>query len=81
MLAGFGAGAEIFSDGPSLYTDTVSGFIQSAGDSIHLTTDTVGNAVAHSTQVNSGQDSLISLSDGSSILLQGVSHIDPGFFS
>ena len=80
-LIGLGAGPELFVDGSSVYTDTVSGFVQSAGDRIHLTTDTVSDALAHSTQVNGGQSTLISFSDGSSILLQGVSHIDPSFFT
>lgn len=69
------------SDGPNQYTDTVIGFDQAAGDRIHLTTDNVANAVAHSTQVNHGADTLVTLSDGSTILLKGVTHINSGFFS
>lgn len=68
-------------DGPNQYADTVIGFDQATGDRIHLTTDTAANAVAHSTQVNAGADTLITLSDGSTILLKGVSHIDGSFFS
>jgi hypothetical protein len=59
----------------------VTGFVQSAGDRIHLTTDTVSNALAHSTSVNGGQDTLITLSDGSTILLKSVASINSSFFS
>ena len=68
-------------DGGNRFADTVVGFDQSAGDRILLTTDTAANAVAHSTQVNGGADTMITLSDGSTILLKGVSHIDANFFS
>jgi Ca2+-binding RTX toxin-like protein len=68
-------------DGGNKFSDTVVGFDQSAGDRIHLTSDTVSNALAHSTQVNSGADTLITLSDGSTILLKGITHIDSTFFS
>jgi hypothetical protein len=68
-------------DGPNRYADTVVGFDQGSGDRLHLTTDTVANAVAHSTAVNGGQDTLITLSDGSTLLLKGITHIDNTFFS
>ena len=68
-------------DAGKKFTDTVVGFDQAAGDRIHLTSDTVANAVAHSAQVNAGADTLITLSDGSTILLKGVTHIDSSFFS
>jgi Ca2+-binding RTX toxin-like protein len=69
-------------DGANQYTDTVVGFDQAGGDRIHLTgTDTTAFAVANSTQVNSGADTLITLNDGSTILLKGVAHIDSSFFS
>jgi hypothetical protein len=69
-------------DGPNTYSDTVVGFDQSAGDAIQLTgTDTSVYAVAHQTPENGGQDTLITLNDGSTILLKGVSHIDSTFFS
>ena len=68
-------------DGPNQYADTVIGFDQGSGDRIHLTTDTAANAVAHSTAVNGGADTLITLSDGSTLLLKGVTHIDSTFFS
>ena len=71
-----------FVDGPAPYADTVVGFEQARGDSIHLTgDDTPSDVLAHATQVNGGQDTLIVLNNGSSILLKGVSHIDGSFFS
>jgi hypothetical protein len=70
-----------FNDGPHTYHDSVVGFDQAAGDRIHLTTDSVSDALAHSKQVNGGHDTLITLQDGSTILLKGVSHIDHGFFN
>ena len=69
-----------FNDTATLYADTIVGFNQTAGDRIHLTTDTPANAVANSALVNGGQDTLITLSDHSTILLKGVNHIDTGFF-
>jgi len=80
-LVNFGGANMTFADGGNKFTDTVVGFDQSAGDRIHLTTDTAADAVAHSTQVNGGADTLITLSDGSTILLKGISHINSGFFS
>jgi Ca2+-binding RTX toxin-like protein len=69
-------------DGPNTHSDTVVGFDQSAGDTIQLTgADTSVYAVAHQTPENGGQDTLITLNDGSTILLKGVSHIDSSFFS
>ena len=69
-----------FADGSNIYADTVVGFDQAAGARIHLTTDTVADALANSPQVNSGQDTLITLSDHSTILLKGVTHVDSSFF-
>lgn len=80
-LVNFGGANMTFADGGNKFTDTVVGFDQAAGDRIHLTSDTVADAVAHSTQVNAGADTLITLSDGSTILLKGVTHIDSSFFS
>jgi len=80
-LVNFSGANMTFADGGNKFADTVVGFDQSAGDRIHLTTDTVADAVAHSTQVHGGADTMITLSDGSTILLKGVSHIDPSFFS
>jgi hypothetical protein len=68
-------------DTSSVYADTVVGFSEANGDRVHLTTDTSGDALAHSMLVNGGADTLITLSDSSAILLKGVSHIDSTFFS
>jgi len=76
-----GGGDFRFNDGPQTYLDTIVGFDQHAGDRIHLTTEPVHDALAHSTQVNGGNDTLITLNDGSTILLKGVTHINPSFFS
>jgi hypothetical protein len=94
VMSGVGAGAGqnaliklsganmTIADGPHAYSDTVVGFDQAAGDTIQLTgADTSVYAVAHQTQENGGQDTLITLNDGSTILLKGVSHIDSTFFS
>ena len=71
-----------FADGPNTYSDTVTGFSQASGDTIHLTgSDTPAYAVANATPQNGGADTLITLNDGSTILLKGVSHIDSSFFS
>lgn len=68
-------------DGPNLYADTVVGFGERAGDTIHLTgSDTAAFALAHSSQVNGGVDTLISLNDGSTILLKSIAHIDSSLF-
>jgi len=78
------AGSSFFTldDGPNTYADTVTGFSQAAGDTIHLTgSDTSSYAVAHSAPANGGQDTQITLNDGSTILLKGVTSIDPSFFS
>jgi Ca2+-binding RTX toxin-like protein len=68
-------------DQTGVYADTIANFSQPNGDRIHLTTDTVSNALAHSQQVNGGADTLITLSDNSTILLKGVSGINSSFFS
>jgi hypothetical protein len=70
-----------FGDASGGYADTIVGFSQPAGDRIHLTTDTVTNALANSTLVNGGQDTLITLSDHSTILLKGITNINGSFFS
>jgi hypothetical protein len=51
------------------------------GDAIHLTTDTVSDALAHTRQVNGGADSLIALRNDSTIRRKRVSHIDNGLFA
>jgi Ca2+-binding RTX toxin-like protein len=62
------------------YQDTIVGFDQSAGDTIKLSgTDTASYAVAH--QQNSGGNTLVTLNDGSTILLKGVGSLSTGFFS
>jgi hypothetical protein len=76
-----GGAAFTFSEGPQFFADTIVGFDQQAGDRIQLTTESAHDAIAHSTQVNHGQDTLITLNDGSTILLKGVGHINTGFFS
>jgi Ca2+-binding RTX toxin-like protein len=80
-LVDLGGTNETFVDQPSVYHDTVVGFDRSAGDRIHLTTDTAADAVANAVPVNGGQDTLITLSDNSTILLKGVTSIHPNFFS
>lgn len=67
-----------FNDSANLYADTVTGFSEAAGDHIHLTG---GDTVANTQVVNSGQDTLITLSDNSTILLKGITSIDHGFFN
>jgi hypothetical protein len=74
-------GNETFNDTASVYHDTLTGFSQPGGDRIHLTTDTVANALAHSTLVNGGTDTLITLSDTSTILLKGITTLNATFFS
>jgi Ca2+-binding RTX toxin-like protein len=68
-----------FDDSSNVYNDTVVGFSQSAGDTIKLS-DT-GHTVANTALVNGGVDTLITLSDSSTILLKGITHVDTGFFS
>ncbi|HEY1798639.1 MAG TPA: calcium-binding protein [Stellaceae bacterium] len=65
-------------NGTGTYQDTVTGFDQSAGDRIHLA---AGDTVATTTPENGGVDTLVTLSDGSTILLKGVGHVDSSFFS
>jgi hypothetical protein len=59
--------------------DTVIGFGQLNRDLIQLTTDPPSNALAHLTLVNDGQDTQIALTDGSAIVLRGVTSIDNSF--
>lgn len=77
----FGGANNVLTDGPAVFNDTITGFDQVAGDRIHLTSDTSADALAHSTPINGGRDTQISLSDGSTIVLKWVSHIDGSFFS
>ena len=81
-LVSFGGTHETFADGAPKYADTVVGFSQGAGDRIQLSGgDTVTSALAHSKQVNGGHDTLITLNDGSTILLKGISSVNSHFFS
>jgi len=81
-LVNFGGSGQTFQDASANYADTIVGFDQGTGDRIHLTgTDTVTFALANSTQVNGGADTLITLNDGSTILLKGVTQIDGTYFS
>jgi hypothetical protein len=76
-----GGGNNTLLDASGRHHDTVTGFSAANGDRIHLTTDSVANVLASATQVNFGLDTQITLSDGSTITLKFVSHIDPGFFA
>lgn len=78
----FSTANETFADTDLIYNDTVVGFDQTIGDRIQLAgNDTADYALAHAAQTNGGQDTLIALNDGSSILLKGITHIDNSFFS
>jgi hypothetical protein len=72
------AANELFIASGAVYSDTIIGFAQANGDRIHLA---AGDTVASSTLVNGGQDTLITLSNSSTILLKGVANLDPSFFS
>jgi len=67
-------------DKSSASADTVVGFNDGPNDLGSLIIDPANTALAHSALVNSGGDTPIMLGDGSTILLKGVSHLDPGFF-
>jgi hypothetical protein len=72
----------VLADGPNKFDDTVVGFSQGSGDTIKLGgSDTASFALVHSAQVNGGTDTLITLNDGSTILMKGVGHIDGSIFS
>jgi Ca2+-binding RTX toxin-like protein len=66
-------------DGPNQYSDTVVGFSQAAGDTIKLSGS--GHTVASTMLVNGNADTLITLNDGSTILLKGVTNVNGSFFS
>jgi len=66
--------------GTHTYADTIVGFSTAAGDTIHLTTDSVSDALAHTTHPTAS-DTLIHLNDGSTILLKGVANVHGSFFS
>jgi len=72
----------VFSEGSGSFADTVVGFDQAAGDRIHLTNETIHQVVAHgSWLVHGGQDAMIALNDGSTILLKGVTDLNASFFT
>jgi hypothetical protein len=75
------AANELFLDQTGVYADTIANFSKPNGDRTHLTTDTVSDALAHSQRVNGGADTLITLSDNSTVFLKGVSSINSSFFS
>ncbi len=66
-------------DNNSVYNDTVVGFDNAAGDTIKISG--TGHTVASTASQNGGQDTLITLSDNSTILLKGVTTVNNGFFS
>ncbi len=71
-----------FVDSAAVYNDTIVGFDNSSGDTLKLTgSDTASYAVAHQTPQNGGADTLVTLNDGSTILLKGVTNVSNGFFS
>ncbi|HEX3882036.1 MAG TPA: calcium-binding protein [Stellaceae bacterium] len=72
----FTGSTDSFVDGGKLFNDTVIGFDHASGDTIHLTSpDTVSTAVV------TGSDTLLTLSDSSTILLKGVTNYSGGFLS
>jgi hypothetical protein len=75
-----GGGHNTLLDASGRHHDTVVGFSQANGDRIE-TTDNVTDVLASQTQVNFGLDTQITLSDGSTITLKYVSHVDAGFFT
>ena len=71
-------GAQTFVDNGQQFADTVVGFSQVEGDRIHLTH---GDTVCTAQSTNNGQDTLVTLSDSSTIRLVGISHFDVNFLS
>jgi Ca2+-binding RTX toxin-like protein len=71
-------GSQELADNGQVFVDTVVGFDQAAGDRIHLAPH---DHVSWTTAVNGGHDTLITLSDASTILLKGVTQVDHSFFS
>jgi hypothetical protein len=68
---------ETLVDAGNRFASTVTGFRKLAGDRIHLAP---ADAVASSTTVNGGAETLVTLSGNSTILLIHVSHVDGTFF-
>ncbi|HTZ36916.1 MAG TPA: NF038122 family metalloprotease [Stellaceae bacterium] len=76
-----GSSGDVIALGGGAFADTVVGFDQAAGDRIRLTTDSVHQVVAHSSWlVHGGQDAEIALSDGSTLILKGVTDLTGSFF-
>jgi len=73
-----GAG-QTLANGISTGTDTVVGFADGGGG-IKLPANSTTNALASSTIVNGGQDTQITMADGSTLLLKGITHIENGIF-
>jgi len=73
-----GGGLQFNDNSGAVYNDTIVGFSNAAGDHIHLSG---GDTVQTTAAVNSGQDTLITLSDGSTILLKGVTSVSSSFFN
>lgn len=74
----FASGTQQFVDNGQVFVDTVTGFNEAAGDRIHLAPrDTVSSTAL----VNGGHDTLITLSDASTILLKGVTNVTHSFFT
>ena len=68
-----------FLDSAPGYADTVVGFDKAGGDRIDISA--TGHSVASMHLVNSNQDTLITLTGGSTILLKFVTNVDNSFFS
>ena len=62
-------------------SDKLVGFDEGSADHGSLTIDPTNNALAHSSLVNGGQDTLITVGDTSTILQKGVSLVGGSFFS
>jgi Ca2+-binding RTX toxin-like protein len=79
----FGSTNATFADNSgAVYADTLVGFNDASGDTIQLESpNTAAYALAHQQSVNGGADTLVTLNDGSTILLKGVSSVSGGFFS
>lgn len=76
-----------FVDGNGTYSDTITGFDHTfLGDTIQLNAadggaSNIAAIVSSQQSENGGQDTLITLHDGSTILLKGVGSVNSSFFS
>lgn len=74
--------ATLIDNSGAIYSDTLTGFDNAVGDTIQLpNAAAVAFAVAHQQSMNGGTDTLVTLQDGSTILLKGVTSVNTGFFS